>query len=96
MHFFDLVQVQLGQHFGIQDILRNLQLNVTATITIDDVYIVALVFGTVFHGPWSCSAMAQLHDPLPQAQFSNILSKVLLDNMINVLDIFLLVFYNAN
>ena len=69
-----------------------------ATFTIDDVCIVASVFGTIINGPCSCSdsAMEQLHDPIQQSYFSTMLPKVSVDSMINVLDVFLLSFYNQN
>ena len=73
-------------------------MNVAATFTIDDVCIVASVFGTIINCPCSCSAsaMEQLHDPILQSYFSTMLSNVSVDSIINVLDVFLLTFYNHN
>ena len=73
-------------------------MNVAATFTIDDECIVASVFGTIINGPCSCSAsvMEQLHDPIPQSYFSTMLSKVSVDSMIKVLEVFLLALYNQN
>ena len=54
---------------------------------IGGLHITSLVFGASIRGPCSCSvsAVVQLHDPLPQAYFSTMLSKVSFDSMINVL-----------